>query len=247
MRIIIHGASGRMGRMLEEKIRAGQRGATVAALVDCYAPEGGGADCFTSLDAFEGAADVVVDFSNHASVKGLLDYCVRRGLPVVVGTTGHTEGEKAAIGAASEKIPVFYSGNMSVGIAVLADLAKRAAAAFPDADIEIVEVHHNQKLDVPSGTALMLGESLREVRPGAALLIGRHENGKRSVKEIGVHSLRLGSEVGTHEILISTGSETLTLKHQAHSRALFADGALAAAEFLIGKRAGLYAMRDMLQ
>ena len=94
---------------------------------------------------------------------------------------------------------------------------------------------------------MMLGESLREVRPGAALLIGRHENGKRSVKEIGVHSLRLGSEVGTHEILISTGSETLTLKHQAHSRALFADGALAAAEFLIGKRAGLYAMRDMLQ
>ena len=247
MNIILHGAAGRMGRMLEEKIRAGQRGAAVAALVDCYAPEGGGADCYTSLDAYDGPADLIVDFSNHAATKALLDYCVKRRLPVVVATTGHTEEEKALIGKASEKIPVFYSANMSVGIAVLADLAKRAAAAFPTADIEIVEIHHNQKLDVPSGTALMLGESLREVRPGATLLVGRHENGKRTAKEIGIHSLRLGSEVGTHEILISTGSETLTLKHQAVSRALFADGALAAAEYLMGKPAGLYAMRDMLQ
>ena len=242
MNIIIHGAAGRMGKMMEEKIRSSTQGAAVAALVDANPPAGG----FASLEAYTGPADMVVDFSNHAATKSLLDYCLGRNLPVVIATTGHTGEEKELIGEASKQIPVFYSANMSVGIAVLADLAKRAAAAFPAADIEIVEIHHNQKLDVPSGTALMLGESLREVRPGAVLLVGRHENGKRTAKEIGVHSLRLGNEVGIHEIMISTGSETLTLRHQAVSRALFADGALAAAEFLRHQPPGLYSMRDML-
>ena len=242
MDIIIHGAAGRMGKMMEEKIRTGAQGAAVAALVDAKAPAGG----FASLEAYTGPADMVVDFSNHAATNSLLAYCLGRDLPVVIATTGHTEEEKVLIGKASKQIPVFYSANMSVGIAVLAELAKRAAAAFPAADIEIVEIHHNQKLDVPSGTALMLGESLREVRPGAVLLVGRHENGKRTAKEIGVHSLRLGNEVGIHEIMISTGSETLTLRHQAVSRALFADGALAAAEFLRHQPPGLYSMRDML-
>ena len=110
-----------------------------------------------------------------------------------------------------------------------------------------MEIHHNRKLDVPSGTALMLANAIREVRESATLLVGRHENGKRTAQEIGVHSIRLGDEVGTHEILISTGSETLTLKHQAHSRALFAEGALTAAAFLVGKPAGLYRMEDLLK
>ena len=242
MDIIIHGAAGRMGKMMEEKIRTGAQGAAVAALVDAKAPAGG----FASLEAYTGPADMVVDFSNHAATKSLLDYCIGRDLPVVIATTGHTGEEKDLIGEASKQIPVFYSANMSVGIAVLADLAKRAAAAFPNADIEIVETHHNQKLDVPSGTALLLAESIREARRDAALLIGRHENGKRSAAEIGIHSIRLGNEVGTHEILISTGSETLSLKHQAASRALFAEGALTAAAFLKGKPAGYYSMKDML-
>ena len=217
----------------------------MAALIDPGAARDG-EYFYPSLDSCRESADVVLDFSHHSATAGLLDWCVGKKLPVVLATTGHTEEEKRMIGEASREIPIFYSANMSVGVAVLAELAKRAAAAFPMADIEIVEIHHNQKLDVPSGTALMLGENLREVRPGAVLLVGRHENGKRSAQEIGIHSLRLGSETGTHEILISTGSETLTLKHQAHSRALFADGALAAAEFLLGKPAGLYSMRDML-
>ena len=135
---------------------------------------------------------------------------------------------------------------MSIGIAVLADLARRAAAAFPTADIEIVEIHHNQKLDVPSGTALLLAKSIQNVRKNATLLIGRHENGKRTAQEIGIHSLRLGNEVGTHEVLISTGNEVITLKHEAKNRALFADGALAAAAWLIGRPAGLYSMQDMM-
>ena len=147
----------------------------------------------------------------------------------------------------SETIPVFFSANMSVGIAVLADIAKRAAEAFPEADIEIIERHHNRKMDIPSGTALMLANALRGVRENAVFNIGRHENGKRTVEEIGIHSLRYGNEVGTHEIIISNGNETITLKHEAENRALFAEGALKAAAFLCGKGPGLYTMKEMLQ
>ena len=165
----------------------------------------------------------------------------------MIATTGQTPEELDAIRAASERIPVFLSANMSIGVALLADLARKAASVFPEADIEIVECHHNQKLDVPSGTALLLARRIQEARPESTLLVGRHENGKRPRGEIGIHSLRLGSEVGTHEIIISTGSETLRLKHEAENRALFAQGALAAAGFLTGKAPGLYDMRDIIE
>ena len=176
MKLIIHGAAGRMGRMVEEKARAGFAGAAVAALVDPGAPAGSGENCFATLEDYQGAADAVVDFSHHTAAKALLDYCTRRQLPLVLGTTGQTEEELRLISAAAAVIPLFRSANMSLGVAVLADLARRAAAAFPTADIEIVETHHNQKLDVPSGTALLLGEAIREVRRDAVLLVGRHEN-----------------------------------------------------------------------
>jgi 4-hydroxy-tetrahydrodipicolinate reductase len=189
----------------------------------------------------------VLDFSNHAATGELLDYCEQRRLPVVLATTGQTPEELARIGRAAGTVPVFRSANMSLGIAVLLDLARRAARMFPDADVEIVEAHHNQKLDVPSGTALMLANAVRSVRPEAEFVVGRHENGKRKKSEIGIHSLRLGNEVGMHEILITTGNETLTLKHEAESRALFAEGALAAAAWLMGKPAGLYNMQDLLE
>lgn len=247
MKIIIHGAAGHMGRTVEETARTGFAGAEIAALVDPCAPAGGEAGCYAALADYPGPADAVVDFSHHTAAAGLLDYCVERALPVVVATTGHTAEEKALICAAAEKIPVFFSANMSVGVAVLADLARRAAAAFPSAEIEIVEIHHDRKLDVPSGTALLLADAVRDACPDKTLLVGRHENGKRTAREIGIHSLRLGNEVGTHEILISTGSETITLKHKIDSRALFAEGALRAAAFLIGKPAGLYRMEDMLK
>jgi 4-hydroxy-tetrahydrodipicolinate reductase len=135
---------------------------------------------------------------------------------------------------------------MSIGVAVVADLARRAAAAFPEADIEIIERHHNEKLDVPSGTALLLARRISEARPGAELVIGSHENGKRAPGSIGIHSLRYGNEVGTHEIIIATGAETITLKHEAENRSLFANGALAAAAFLEGKAPGLYSMQDII-
>lgn len=243
MNIILNGANGRMGRIVDEAVAQGGEHA-VAARVDWSYAAGDG---FSELAQYEGPADVVIDFSNHAATAQVTEYCVERGLPVVIATTGQTEEELALIRAAAERIPVFLSANMSLGVALLADLARRAAAAFPKADIEIIERHHNQKLDVPSGTALLLARRIKEARPEAKFLVGRHENGKRTANEIGIHSLRYGGEVGTHEIIIATGSETITLKHEAENRALFAQGALAAAAFIVGKAPGFYDMRSIIE
>ena len=243
MDIIIHGALGRMGRVLERRARE-RDGVNVAACIDHHPAQGEGR--YESLAGCAVPADAVIDFSNHSSAGELAAWCAERGVPLVVATTGHTEEERALIAAAAERVPVFISANMSIGVAVTAELARRAAAAFPDAEIEIVEIHHDRKLDVPSGTALMLADAIRAERAGAELVVGRHENGKRTKSEIGIHSLRLGNETGTHEILISTGSETITIRHKAEDRALFADGALAAAAFLQGKAPGLYTMKDLI-
>lgn len=244
MKIIINGAGGRMGRTLGAMIAQGCRGAVLAGAVDPYAS---GEGILPSLDAFDGEADCIIDFSNHSGTKALADYAVRKKLPLVIATTGHTEEELAAIRAAAGEIPVFCSGNMSLGIALLAHLAQQTAKMFPDADIEIVESHHNQKLDVPSGTALMLAKAIQQERPDTELLVGRHENGKREKKEIGIHSLRMGNTVGIHEVIVNTGSQVITLKHEAQDRALFAEGALAAADFIIGKAPGVYNMDDMVK
>ena len=246
MKVLIHGSTGRMGKILCDLLRAGYPGLELAARVS---PEetADPANCvFTSLAEVNCPVECVIDFSHHTAVGGLMDFCIGKNLPVVVATTGHTPEEKALISQAAEKIPVFYSANMSIGVALLAELARKAAAVFPGADIEIVEKHHNQKLDVPSGTALLLAHAIQEARPDSVLLVGRHENGKRTAREIGIHSLRMGNEVGTHEIIIATGAETITLKHEAENRSLFANGALAAAAFLEGKCAGLYSMRHIV-
>jgi len=235
-----------MGKILCELLSAGYSGLELAARVS---PEetSDPANCiYASLAEVDCEVDGVIDFSHHTAVGSLMDFCITKNLPVVVATTGHTPEEKTIISDASKKIPVFFSANMSIGVALLAELAKKAASVFPEANIEIVEKHHNQKLDVPSGTALLLAHRMQEVLTDSVLLVGRHENGKRTAKEIGIHSLRLGNEVGTHEIIIATGAETITLKHEAENRSLFANGALAAAKFLEGKSAGLYSMQDII-
>ena len=242
MRIIINGAGGRMGKALTAMIEKNSQNACVAAAVDPFV-EG----MLPALADFQGEADCIIDFSNHAGTESLMNYATEKGLPVVVCTTGHTQEELALIRAAGEKIPVFHSGNMSLGIAVLTKLARQTAALFPDADIEIVESHHNQKLDVPSGTALMLAKAVQDARPESFLLVGRHENGKRTKEEIGIHSLRTGNTVGIHEVIINTGTQIITLKHEAQDRSLFAEGALSAAAFLLEKAPGVYNMDDIVK
>ena len=241
MRVIVCGACGRMGKVLRQMINEALDW-TLAAGVDPY---GQTPDV---LPALEGCpeADVIIDFSHHSGTNAMLTYAMEHKLPVVIATTGHTPEELAAITEATKIIPVFRSGNMSVGVALLCSLAKKAAAVFPEADIEIVETHHNHKLDAPSGTALMLAEAIGEARDNPPLQLGRSGNCPRKHGEIGIHAVRRGEIVGIHEVLISTPTQTVTLRHEAHTRALFAEGAMAAAEYLCAQGPGLYNMQSMI-
>ena len=244
MRILVNGAGGRMGTVLRAMIETGCHN---AVLVGAVGRKASGNGIVTSLYDIPGKADCIIDFSNHAGIYNLLHYALEQCVPVVVATTGHTGEEFTAIKAAANKIPVFYSGNLSLGIALLMQTVRAAMAMFPDADVEIVESHHNQKLDVPSGTALMLARAVQDVRPEMRLLVGRREEGKREKPEIGIHSLRMGNTVGTHEVLISTDSQVISLKQEALNRSLFAEGALSAAAFLIKQPPGLYGMDDLMK
>ena len=238
MKAVICGANGAMGKLID-----GILGDAVVGRVSIDG-ENGVPKTFAEL-GFVGA-DMVIDFSHHTAVADVLNYAKMNGCAAVIGTTGHTAEEKELIYKAAGEIPVFYSGNMSLGIAVLCRLARQAAAYFPDADIEIVEIHHNRKVDAPSGTAHMLFNAIRQARPDAVEICGRAGEGKRKKNEVGVASLRLGSVVGVHEVHIHTGSQCLTLRHEAVTRAMLADGAVDAARFMEGKQAGLYDMESLL-
>ena len=237
--VIVTGALGRMGSITVQKVTDAPD-LTLAAGVDVM----GGVK---TLEDVSCQAQVLIDFSHHTAAPAIMTWAAKHNVAVVMCTTGHTEEETAAIRAAGEKIPVFYSANMSVGVALLAELAKKTAAVFPDADIEIVETHHNRKADAPSGTALMLGRAIQEVRPQSVFQLGRAGMQKRTPQEIGFHAIRRGNVPGIHEIIVSTDTQSITLRHEVYDRALFADGALAAARFLLGKEPGLYDMADMLR
>ncbi len=239
MKAVLCGANGAMGKLIDEIL-----GESVVGRVSIDG-ENGVPKTFAQLGEVSG--DVLVDFSHHSAVKDVLEYAEKVGCAVVIGTTGHTQEEKILIYEAAKRIPVFYSGNMSLGIAVLCRLARQAASFFPDADIEIVEVHHTRKVDAPSGTAHMIFNAIREVRPQAVECCGRAGEGKRSKNEIGIASLRMGNVVGIHEVYICTPSQTLTLRHEAGNRKMLAEGAVDAARFMVGKPAGLYTMTELLE
>ncbi len=243
MKIIVNGAAGRMGAHVLEAINKGYRGATLAFAAD---RENSG---FGQIDSFDGEADVIIDFSHHSMTKQVCDYAMKKRIPVIIATTGQDESELAYIAKAANVVPVFRSGNMSVGIALLADLAKKAAAAMPDADIEIVESHHNRKEDAPSGTALLIADKIMSVRENSFVNQGRSGHAKRVPSEIGIHSVRAGNIVGIHEVIICTDTQSITLKHEAYTRALFAEGAITAAAYLcsVGGKPGIYDMYTMIE
>lgn len=241
MRIIVNGAGGRMGRTLCGLIESMPLHKLVAKIDPNVVQEGFLADL-----SLAPKADMIIDFSHHSAIFALLESAEARNCPVVVATTGHSDAELARIRSAAERIPVFLSGNMSVGVAQLCRMARETARLFPEADIEIVEIHHKHKKDAPSGTAKMLFSAVQEVRPEAAMVCGRSGMQPRTKDEIGLHSLRMGEVVGIHEVHISTATQTLTLRHEAHNRALFAEGAVCAAEFLLEQPAGFYDMKSMI-
>ena len=246
MRILVSGLGGTMGREVARLASAGYRGAELAGGVSPHGCDDFGVPCAADFSGAVRNVDCVVDFSHHSATAALLRFVRENRLPLVLATTGHTEDETAAILAAATDVPLFLAANCSLGVALLIELAKKTAAAMPDAEIEIIEKHHDRKLDAPSGTALAIAEAIRAVRPDAVVCAGRSGHGKRTPNEIGVHAIRMGNIVGEHEVMIGTASQTVTLKHEAHSRALFAEGALAAAAFLLGKPAGLYGMENMI-
>ncbi|MBQ8310659.1 MAG: 4-hydroxy-tetrahydrodipicolinate reductase [Clostridia bacterium] len=246
MKILICGVGGRMGREVAKLALDGVRGAIPTAGYDILPVDTREFPTYTDWSAVTGEFDCIIDFSHHTGSEALLAFATEKKIPVVLCTTGHTEDELAMIDRAAEQIPIFRSANMSLGIALLVELAKMTAKTFPDADIEIIEKHHNRKLDAPSGTALLLANAIKEIRERAKFIFGRGGQAKREPDEIGIHAVRMGNIIGEHEVIVGTDTQTITLKHEAHSRALFAEGSMAAAEFLCGKPAGLYDMKAMI-
>ncbi|MBR4910827.1 MAG: 4-hydroxy-tetrahydrodipicolinate reductase [Clostridia bacterium] len=204
---------------------------------------------FSDFSGISVPVDVVLDFSNSSAVYGVLDFARKKNIPAIIATTGHSEQQIADIKAAAKDIPIFFTANMSLGINVLCALAKQAANILGgDFDIEIVEKHHNRKLDAPSGTALMLANELNSVFEDTySYEYDRHSKRRmRPKNEIGIHSVRGGTIVGEHEVIFAGHEEVITLSHSAQSKGVFAAGALAAVRFIVNAEPGLYDMNDII-
>ncbi|MGI6337495.1 MAG: 4-hydroxy-tetrahydrodipicolinate reductase [Eubacteriales bacterium] len=248
IKIALSGCCGRMGRAIA-KLAAVSPDIRIVAGADLKPETYAGFPVYTSLTEFPERADVVVDFSNPAGCSALLTYCLETKTPLVLATTGLSDAQIAEVNETAKSIAIFRSANMSLGIALLQDLARRAALVYGgNCDVEIVEAHHNQKLDAPSGTALMLYDTLKTALPYESTPVyDRHERReKRPAHEIGIHAVRGGTIVGEHEVLFCGTDETISLKHTALSRDAFAVGALRAARFLVGREPGVYDMKALV-
>ena len=246
--ILINGACGHMGRVIADVI-ANREDCTVLAVVDPVGAAYGEFPVYPSFDQVEEKADVIIDFSHPSALEGMLDYAKSHFTQVVIGSTGYTPEQKQQIQDAAKEIPVFFSFNMSLGVNLLVNLAKKAAQVLGDQfDIEIVEKHHNQKIDAPSGTALMIADAIQETMGGNMVYqYDRHsQRKKREHNEIGIHSVRGGTIVGEHQVIFAGRDEVITLTHEAHSKQVFAVGEVNAAVFLEKKTPGLYDMGAML-
>lgn len=244
MKFIVNGAKGRMGTQIVAQLNSENCPHELLAGVDINAEEGDG--YFTKLSDITERADCIIDFSHHSATRDICEYAKKTKTPVLFATTGQTEEEIETIKNFSNHVAIFMSANMSMGIAFLAKFAKEAAFNMPNADIEIIEKHHNKKLDAPSGTALLLANEIKKVRSESEFVCGRSGMHKREKNEIGIHAVRNGATIGVHEIIISTDTETITLKHEAHTRKLFEEGAIAAAVYIATMPSGFYTMYDLI-
>lgn len=247
-RIIITGANGKMGNVLQNII-ANRDDCEIVAGVDLNTADNGVFPIYSSIAEVKEQADAVIDFSNPVLLEDLLAYSKSTGTPLVIATTGYSDEQKKMIEEASKECPIFFTYNMSMGINLLANLAKKAVEILgSDFDIEIVEKHHNQKIDAPSGTALMLADAICEVTPEPMKYeYDRHsKREKRTKNEIGLHAVRGGTIVGEHDIIFAGRDEIITLSHSARSKEIFAVGAVNAAVYMCGKNAGMYDMKELI-
>ena len=250
VKILMHGCNGKMGRMITEIVK-NEEDAVIAAGVDKFTGIPNDYPVFEEIAQCDVDVDVVIDFSNAGAVDELLDYCVEKSLPVVLCTTGLSDEQLKKVDECSEKIAVLKSANMSMGINLLLKLLKDAAKvlALAGYDIELVEKHHNQKLDAPSGTALALADSINEAMGNEYEYVYDRSQvrKKRDAKEIGISAVRAGTIVGEHEVIFAGTDEVIEFKHTAYSRSVFAKGAVEAGKFLAGQPAGMYDMGDVIQ
>ena len=249
LRVAISGCNGKMGKAVSDICRADER-ITVVAGFDIFAEKLSDFPVYADPMEFSGSADVIIDFSNPASLDTLLPYCLRTKTPVVLATTGHSPAQLDAVAESSKTVPVFRSANMSLGVNLIKSLAVKAASVLRDSfDIEIIEKHHNQKIDAPSGTALILADAVKNaVMPSAEYTYDRHlERRKRDPNEIGIHAVRGGTIVGEHSIIFAGRDEIIEIKHSALSREVFAAGAVRAAKFLSSCSVPrIYTMDDLI-
>lgn len=246
--VIMHGCNGRMGQMIAG-LCADDPDIQIVAGVDTYTEQKNDFPVFETIGECDVQADAVIDFSNAAAVDGLLDWCVEKQIPVVLCSTGLSEQQLEKVKEAGTKVAVLKSANMSLGINTLIDLQKAVKIFAPAGfDVEIVEKHHNQKLDAPSGTAIALADAMNDAMDGQYEYVydrsGRRQ--KRDAKELGISAVRGGTIVGEHEVIFAGTDEVIEFKHTAYSRAVFGKGAIEAAKFLNGRSAGLYNMQDVI-
>lgn len=240
MRVILVGAAGRMGACMRRALLDG--GDILAAAVDIV-PLKLSCPCYQDIFEAKEEADVILDFSHASQTKALVSFALGRKLPLVIATTGQCAQDVKLIEDAAKQIPVFFCSNMSFGVSLFASLVGKVAKAFPYADVEIIEAHHAAKADAPSGTALMLANTVIRARGEGNIVTG--QRGRRRAGDVGISSLRFGERAGVHEVLFDTGLQMISLRHEAFGRELFAKGAVNAARFLMGKGAGLYGVDDL--
>lgn len=249
VRAIMHGCNGRMGRVITGLVRE-DRAIEIVAGVDTYTGIDNDYPVFESIEKCDVDADVVIDFSNAGAVDGLLHFCSEKQMPVVLCSTGLSDEQLKLVEESSKKTAVLKSANMSVGINLLLKLLRDATRVLAPAgyDIEIVEKHHNQKLDAPSGTAIALADAINETAGNSFEYMYDRSRGrkKRGTKEIGISSVRGGTIVGEHEVLYAGSDEVIEFRHTAYSRGVFGKGAVEAAKYLAGKPAGRYDMSDVI-
>lgn len=247
IKILINGANGKMGKKVFEACQLSDKVKAVCG-VDLFENFSNSEfPIYSNFDAVVNEVDVIIDFSAPASLDAVLDYSVKNGCNAVLCSTGYTDAQLKKINDVSQNIAIFRSANMSLGVNILIDLVKKAAKTLDGFDVEIIEKHHNQKVDAPSGTALMLADAVKEVQTDKYYTYGREGMvGKRNDKEIGIHAIRGGNIVGEHDVLFAGNFETVTLSHQATDRSVFASGAVNAAIYLSNKKSGLFNMSDLV-
>ena len=249
IRTIVHGCNGKMGQVII-RLAKNDPDVQVVAGVDRNLNPIPNIPVYENLSSVQEEADVCIDFSHHSAIPDLVKTASEKKLPLVIATTGLGNDELAAIERASKVIPIFTSANMSLGINLLINLVKEATRVLADtSDIEIIEKHHNQKLDAPSGTALMIANAInKELDNQMQFVYGRNsKTQKREKNEIGILALRGGTIVGEHQVIFAGKDEILEIKHQALSRDIFGFGALKAAKFIVGKEPGLYTIKDLIE